>query len=188
MLGPVQKAAFKSALLSSTAKFKFVINEVPIQQFYALPYDRWEGYGAERNELLSFIRDNGISNVVFLTTDMHANLISNVFIDRFAAPAAIAKEFVTGPIATFTFQQEIESFAAGLGQPPAVVVGAFHNVLNIVGVQCRNINRDAYGLVVVDAVAGTATVSFKDENGALVPNSNPLAPGNTSPCTQTLGP
>jgi phosphodiesterase/alkaline phosphatase D-like protein len=43
MLGPVQKAAFKAALLASTAKFKFVINEVPIQQFYALPYDRWEG-------------------------------------------------------------------------------------------------------------------------------------------------
>jgi phosphodiesterase/alkaline phosphatase D-like protein len=188
MLGPVQKAALKAALLASTAQFKFVINEVPIQQFYALPYDRWEGYGFERNELLAFIRDNGIGNVVFLTTDMHANLISNVFIDRFAAPTPISKEFVTGPIATFTFQREVEAFAAGLGVPPATLVGAFHTLLSLVGVQCRDINRDAYGLVEVDAVAGTATVSFKDENGVLVTNSNPLAPGDTSPCTQTLGP
>jgi phosphodiesterase/alkaline phosphatase D-like protein len=188
MLGPVQKAAFKAALLASTAKFKFVINEVPIQQFYALPYDRWEGYGAERNELLAFIRDNGIENVVFLTTDMHANLISNVAIDRFVAPAPISQEFVTGPIATFTFQEEIASFAAGLGLPPAQVIGAFHQVLNIVGVLCRNIDRDAYGLVEVDASAGTATLSFKDENGALVTNSNPLAPGDVHACTTTLGP
>jgi phosphodiesterase/alkaline phosphatase D-like protein len=188
MLGPVQKAAFKAALLDSTAKFKFVVNEVPIQQFYALPYDRWEGYGAERNELLAFVRDNGIQNVVFLTTDMHANLISDVFIDRFAAPAPISREFVTGPIATFTFQEEIANFAAGLGVPPAQLIGAFHQVLSLVGVQCRDINRDAYALVEVDADSGTATLSFKDENGALVTNSNPLAPLDTSPCTATLGP
>ena len=190
MLGPVQKAAFKAALLASTAKFKFVVNEVPIQQFYALPYDRWEGYGAERNELLAFIRDNGIANVIFLTTDMHANLISNVFIDRFVAPAPISKEFVTGPIATFTFQDEIAAFAAGLPgpPPPAVVIGAFHQLLSLVGVLCRNIDRDAYGLVEVDASAGTATLSFKDENGAVVTNSNPLAPLDTSACTATIGP
>jgi alkaline phosphatase D len=188
MLGPVQKAAFEAALLASTARFKFVVNEVPIQQFYALPYDRWEGYGAERNEILAFIRDNGISNVIFLTTDMHANLISNVFIDRFTAPTPISMEFVTGPIATFTFQDEVASFAAGLGFPPATVIGAFHQLLNIVGVQCRNIDIEAYGLVEVDAGAGTATLSYKDENGLAVANSNPLDPFNVGACTATIGP
>ena len=33
-----------------------IINEVPIQQYYALPYDRWEGYAAERRKLLTFLR------------------------------------------------------------------------------------------------------------------------------------
>jgi phosphodiesterase/alkaline phosphatase D-like protein len=188
MLGSVQKDAFKMALLASTAKFKFVVNEVPVQQFYALPYDRWEGYGAERNELLGFIRGNGIENVIFLTTDMHANLISNVFIDRFADAATISREFVTGPIATFTFEQELASFATGAGLPPALVIGAFHQVLSLVGVQCRNLNVDAYALVDVDAGAGTATLSFKDENGQLVPNSNPLVPADTHACTETIGP
>ena len=28
------------------------MNETPIQQFYALPYDRWEGYAYERVQLL----------------------------------------------------------------------------------------------------------------------------------------
>ena len=52
MLGPVQKAVLKALLRRSSAKFKFIINnDVPIQQFYGTPYDRWEGYGAERNEI-----------------------------------------------------------------------------------------------------------------------------------------
>ena len=42
--------------------------------------------------------------------------------------------------------------------------------------------------VEVDAGAGTATLSFKDANGALVTNSNPFAPGDTSACTRTIGP
>ena len=44
MLGARQYAAFTKAIRASTATWKVVVNEVPIQQFYALPYDRWEGY------------------------------------------------------------------------------------------------------------------------------------------------
>ena len=50
MLGPVQKAKFEQDLPNSTAQYKMVVSEDPIQQFYVLPYDRWEGYGAERAE------------------------------------------------------------------------------------------------------------------------------------------
>ena len=105
MLGEVQKNLFKHALFDSKAKFKFVINGLPIQQLYILPYDRWEGYGAERSEILNFIGDNDIKNVIFLTTDFHASLVNQVFIDRFADPESIAVELVTGPIATDTLQQ-----------------------------------------------------------------------------------
>jgi len=48
MLGQRQLANFEGAIKRSTATFKVVMNEVPIQQFYALPYDRWESYAAER--------------------------------------------------------------------------------------------------------------------------------------------
>jgi hypothetical protein len=68
------------------------------------------------------------------------------------------------------------------------VIGAFHQLLNIVGVQCRNIDTDAYALVEVDAGAGTATLSYKDENGVAVTNSNPLDPFNVGACTATIGP
>ena len=55
-LGQAQKEWFKQALLASTAKFKFIVNEVPIAELTLLPYDRWEGYAAERREILDFLR------------------------------------------------------------------------------------------------------------------------------------
>ena len=48
--------AFEKAIKASTATCKVIVNEVPIQQFYALPYDRWEGYAAEREKLLNSCR------------------------------------------------------------------------------------------------------------------------------------
>jgi phosphodiesterase/alkaline phosphatase D-like protein len=198
MLGPVQKAKFKQDLATSTAKFKIVISELGIQQFFALPYDRWEGYGAERNEVLSFIRDQGIGNVVFLTTDLHANLVNEVFIDRFEncptppgpnatcatanPPTTIANELITGPIATNTFEKEIRAF---LPQFADLAVFAFNQVLSIAGLDCRDINRYSYGLVREDAVAGTTNVKLKDDTGA--PVTNKVAPIGI-PCEKTFGP
>jgi alkaline phosphatase D len=183
LLGTFQKSLFKVFLLFSKAKFKFVINEVPIQQFYALPYDRWEGYAAERAEILNFIRDQQIRNVVFLSTDTHANLINEVFIDRFTEAQPIADEFVTGPIATFTFEQEIRR-AVPIGLDPNAVLGALHALFDIVGVNCRHLNAFSYGLVNVDASAGTANITLKDDRGAaLVDQLNPA-----TSCAKTIGP
>ena len=187
LLGPVQKQAFKDALSHSTAKFKFVINGEPIQQFWALPYDRWEGYAAERNEILDFIRDpdnnaataDAIKNVVFLTTDMHATLVNEVFKDRFTAPGTIAQEVVTGPIATNTYQQEIVA-AYGIAR-----VAQFQAALNLAGVDCRNLDRNSYGLIEVNALLGTATITSKDQGGNPVPDQ---AGSRVPPCRKTLGP
>ena len=49
MLGARQFAAFTKAVAASTATWKVVVNEVPMQQYYTVPYDRWEGYAAERD-------------------------------------------------------------------------------------------------------------------------------------------
>ena len=75
MLGEEQKQFLFQALQESNATFKFIVNEVAISELLFLPYDRWEGYRTERDEILRFIDDNNISNVVFLTTDFHGNVI-----------------------------------------------------------------------------------------------------------------
>jgi alkaline phosphatase D len=177
VLGPVQKARFLSDLLGSTAKWKFVLNEYPIQQFHALPYDRWEGYGAERNEILNFIRDNGITNVHFLTTDTHSTIQNDVFIDRFADPGEIARELVVGPIATNTFQAEVLAQAGQIG------LTGINIVLGLDGIDCRHLDRNSYALVEVSAGLGTATLTSRDTAGAAV-----LDQGFFFPCTATYGP
>jgi phosphodiesterase/alkaline phosphatase D-like protein len=89
------------------------VNEYPIQQCWALPYDRWEATRRSGAELLAFIRDFVSGHVLFATTDTHANLVNTqVAVDRFLAPLALATEVVTGPIATFTFEQVLAGFAA----------------------------------------------------------------------------
>jgi phosphodiesterase/alkaline phosphatase D-like protein len=178
MLGPVQKAAFKNALLSSTAQHKLVVSELAIQQFYALPYDRWEGYGAERSEILNFIRNNGIDNVSFLTTDNHGTLQNQVFIDRFSDPGTIANETITGPIATNTFQNEVLAVAGPVG------LFVFNVLLNTVGTDCRHLDKYSYASVDVNSAGGTATVASRDAAGAVIQDQN--VPGTF--CSQTYGP
>ena len=84
MLGNAQLRKFKKDIESSNATFKVIFNEVPIQQFYALPYDRWEGYASERRELLRFLKKK-VDNAVFLTTDVHANMVNDA---RFNTPVS----------------------------------------------------------------------------------------------------
>jgi phosphodiesterase/alkaline phosphatase D-like protein len=195
-LGPVQKARFKTDLLNSTATHKIVISELAIQQFHALPYDRWEGYAAERTELLDYIQNNGIENVEFLTTDNHATIQNQVFKDRFEnctgvtpasallacaaanPPTTIANEAITGPIATNTLQNEVLGFAGAIG------LFAFNSILNVDAIDCRHLDKYSYGLVNVNAAADTATVSSRDSNGAVIADQNV----STTNCQQVYGP
>jgi len=180
LLGPVQKAQLKSDLLNSTAQYKFIVSQDPIQQFFVLPYDRWEGYPAERSEMLNFIRNNGIDNTLFLTTDTHATLQNHVAMDRFTDPSTISDEMVTGPIATTTFQNEV------IGQAGFVGLFAVNTALNaFTGMQCRNLDKNSYATVDVTS-GGTTTITSKDDAGSPVIGVN--TSGGSLPCTGTYGP
>lgn len=170
LLGPVQLAQLRADLLASTAKWKLVVSQEPIQQFHVLPYDRWEGYAAERNGLLGFIQSNAITGVLFLTTDTHATLLNQVVIDVFLAPAPIATELVTGPVAANTFQTDVLADAGQAGLDGVNFLFTF-----VEGMDCRHLDQNSYGLVEVDATAGTATLSSMDEDGAVVVNQVPPA-------------
>ena len=162
MLGTEQKELFKNALLDSKAKFKFVVTSVSIQQTFAFPYDSWEGYGAERSEILNFIRDSEIKNVIFLTTDLHLNLMNEVFVDLFTDPTPISYEVVTGPIGAETDKARILRL---LGPAGPFFVQARENLLTTVGADCRNIDSYSYGSASFSRFSGIVTITLKDQNG-----------------------
>jgi alkaline phosphatase D len=168
MLGTSQYTAFTKAIEASKATWKVIVNEVPIQQFYALPYDRWEGYAVERERLLRFLQAN-VRNVVFLTTDTHANFVNEVRYRTLGGPPEGSGiwEVVTGPVATNTFAKEIDGF---LGTPGAgTAIGALFfkpPPPNGMGMRCAALDTYSYSQVTV--TANTLTVAMKDARGRAV--------------------
>jgi alkaline phosphatase D len=82
-LSEAQIAWLKGALAASRAEFKVVLNSVPIARFpsappWSQPFDRWEGYAAQREELLAFLADQPIRNVWFVAGDFHLGLVHRV--------------------------------------------------------------------------------------------------------------
>jgi phosphodiesterase/alkaline phosphatase D-like protein len=174
MLGQRQLEAFEKAVRSSTATFKVILNEVPIQQFYALPYDRWEGYAAERTRLLNALKD--VENVVFLTTDVHANMVNEVRLQTLEPGGPIGTgitEATTGPIATKTFARELNDT---VGNPAAATqVRTFFNAQPPTGVGMRCSGLDQYSYAQVSVTRTALTVELKDIDGNPVQNTAEIA-------------
>ena len=169
MLGARQYAAFTSVVAASTATWKVVVNEVPIHQLYALPYDRWEGYSAERRRLLEFLRAN-VRNVLFLTTDAHANWIGEVRLQTLEPGGPVGTgiwEVVTGPVATNTYSREIDQT---LGSPGAgtTVEALFFKPAPPRGLGLVCSATDVYSYAQVQVTRRTLTVTPKDSSGRQV--------------------
>jgi len=115
MLGKQQKQWWKDTMKGSDATWKLWGNEVTLMRLkltanatFMLPDlvvtgDAWDGYNAERVELMKFLKDNAIQNVVVLTGDIHA-AFAGTLVDNFDAPVAaqtpVAVELVGPGIAS----------------------------------------------------------------------------------------
>ena len=168
LLGAPQRAAFLAAVRASTATWKVIVNEVPMLQLYALPYDRWEGYASDRALVLDALQD--VPNVVVLTTDSHAHLIGEIRTQTLEGPEPVGTgiwEVVTGPVATNTYSREIDGF---LGAPGSggFVTGLFFKPPPPRGLGLLCAQTDAYGYAQVVATARTLTVTPKTAAGKRV--------------------
>jgi alkaline phosphatase D len=177
LLGKRQLRRFMRAVEESNARFKVIINELPIQQYYALPYDNWEGYKAERQELLRGIQD--VKNVVFLTTDIHANLVNDVRFQTLEPGGAINSgimEVTVGPAATANFGLEIDGTTGTPGSGAAIDSLFFTpQPPDGVGMQCSVIDKFSYGQV--KATGRRLTITPKGINGRpLVDGDRPCGP------------
>ena len=106
LLGKEQLTELKRDLLhaeQSDITWKFVVVPQPVQIIGPLgASDRFEGYAAERADLLRFIHFQQLSNVVFIAADVHGTIINNVtFRTQRDGPVIqmTAFEVTTGPLA-----------------------------------------------------------------------------------------
>jgi alkaline phosphatase D len=110
MLGETQEQWWRRTLRESRATWKLWCNEVMLMRvqadlraFAPPPYDllllanvdQWDGYGSARNRLLGALREDGVTNVVALTGDIHA-FAAGVVMDDYdaAAPRPALAEIV----------------------------------------------------------------------------------------------
>lgn len=135
MLGAAQKAWWKQTMQQSDATWKLWGNSVPLIRILAkvtqpslLLVDRvsgsdtWDGYNYERTELMTFLRDSGIDNVIVLTGDIHAHVVGQVVDDYTApAPTPVAAEFSTAGISSNSLFSFYESAARALGDVRSLV-------------------------------------------------------------------
>jgi alkaline phosphatase D len=178
MLGAAQLARFSAAVRRSTATFKVIVNEVPIQQFYANPYDRWEGYEADRQRVLQALA--GVRNVVFLSTDLHGNLVGEVRTQTLEPGGPIGTgilEAVTGPVATNTFAKEVDATLGSAGSGHAVAA-LFLKPAPPRGIGLRCAAIDVYSYAQVRVTSTALTITPKDQDGRLVrePGGTPCGP------------
>ncbi|HEX2905523.1 MAG TPA: alkaline phosphatase D family protein [Phototrophicaceae bacterium] len=82
MLGQAQFDDLKANLADAQEQgitWKFIIIPEPAQNMGPVSAgDRFEGYAAERAALMQFIVDSSITNVVFITADIHGTLVNNL--------------------------------------------------------------------------------------------------------------
>jgi 3-phytase/alkaline phosphatase D len=123
MLGAAQIEDLKADLAVAQGAgitWKFVMVPEPIQNLSPLAaQDRFEGYAAERTEILKFIDDNRITNVVFVAADVHGTVVNNLTYQEQAFGPQIATsafEITTGSVAyDAPYAQTVAGLAVDVG-------------------------------------------------------------------------
>jgi alkaline phosphatase D len=184
MLGKRQYNQFIDDVDSSKARWKLVINEVPIQQIFTTgtAYDDWSGYAFERVKLLEALMARGVDHLAFLTTDQHAALENVVRLRTFADEVAPSNappnpqntpyhDHVIGPVATEKLWQEIDRVTGAPG------TGRLDSTLfftppppNGLGMSCDQGGKFSYAEVKVTKRA--VTIHYKDKAGRPVFNTS----------------
>ena len=155
LLGAQQLADLKHDLLDAQSKgitWKFVLVPEPIQNFgLVFAEDRYEGYARERSQLLGFIQAAGITNVVFVTADLHGTSINNIEFQTVPfGPQTMMNSFeiITGPVAyDAPLGPTIIDIATSLGLVSAAQ-RAFYDSLPLAG-------KDAFVKSLIDANIGS---------------------------------
>jgi alkaline phosphatase D len=177
MLGAEQFDWLTRGLAASRARYKLVVSSVVWSFLGPLPYDRWDGYDAERRALLEFIDAAEIDGVILMATDIHASGYNPDLAGYFRRQrpdyhlpnAARVAELIAGPIGTETFfEAAVDIGSALLRQPPEQTAGLVRALQPIYLDRLRGVggfdffetNRFAYALLEFDT-AGGATARFR---------------------------
>jgi alkaline phosphatase D len=114
ILGVDQKRWLLDQLTGATEPWKVVANQVMMMGLEVptgvpINADQWDGYSAERQEILEQVLANGVSDITVLTGDIHAYFAGTVTTTGNATGRPAATEFVGGSITSTGITEDLES-------------------------------------------------------------------------------
>jgi alkaline phosphatase D len=155
MLGPKQKAWFKQTLAGSPQTWKLWANEVMLMGFQTAPQngannDQWDGYAAERRELLEFALANNVKNLLPLTGDIHNFFTGTATTDGSDTGTPVCGEFVGG-----------STTSHGLPEETGIASGTIKALINALDHHISYVDLDNRGYAVLEVTPSQATCEFK---------------------------
>jgi alkaline phosphatase D len=163
-LGSTQKSWLKSALPKSKARWSLLASETMMMALDSTPgvhanQDQWDGYSAEREEILSDFHDKKVDNLVVLSGDLHVFVAGNLFTNGETSGQPIGTELVGGSATSFGLPEELNIPAVTLdslrkASDPHVIYADF----------------EKRGYCVVTASKDKLVGEFKAVSDAKVPN------------------
>jgi alkaline phosphatase D len=177
--GDAQMRWLKDGLRESPAQWKLVANPVmvapvvfpplprdvsqPLADVTGLlppdgvPYnlDQWDGYTADRRELLGHLADHGIGGAVFLTGDIHSAWANDLPADAGTYPASpsLATEFVC----TSVTSNNLDDMT---GSPPRTTSLAVEAAIQANNRHVRYLDFDSHGYSVLDVTPARVQMDY----------------------------
>ena len=203
MLGAEQKNWLFDRLENSTARWKVVANQVMFSPFnvgFGAPggaltnadavfgvesffLDIWDGYPAERQQIVDYIQNNEIDNVVILSGDIHSSFASDVVTNPVLYPleqfqylpipsptynpltgeGSAAVEFVTPSVSAANFDENLDPGTAAqfefVTNNPIEIPPGSGNFLNY-NPHMKHVDLDQNGYVLLDLQADQAQGNY----------------------------
>jgi alkaline phosphatase D len=165
-LGSVQKNWIKSALPKSKARWKLFASETMMMSLDATKgvhanQDQWDGYSAERAEILGHFHSKGVDNLVVLSGDLHAFVAGNLTTTGEIGGTPVGVELLGGSATSFGLPEELNIPATTL---EALAKASDPHVIFT--------DLESKGYCVVTATKNDLVGEFKTTN-TQVPHSSP---------------
>lgn len=194
ILGATQTQWWKDTMRTSRATWKLWGNELmlsrlwldlrqmappPYNAVYVVNADAWDGFPAHRAELLGFLKEHAIDNVVALTGDLHAFQCGVVRDLPGEAGTPVLVDFVAAGISSSSFYSYLHAGAAGTPLAPLVALPAvFDAIVRVNNPDFAFVDHDAQGYATATVTPTSMVVTFN--------KVRPLASDGTAPADPLL--
>jgi len=122
-----------------------------------VPYnvDQWDGYTADRREVIDFLADRGIRNTIFLTGDIHSSWACELPVDPGAYPLSptVGVELV----ATSVTSNNLDDLT---GAPPRTTSLAVEDAIKASNRHVRHLDFDSHGYSVLTLTPAAAQMDY----------------------------